>query len=34
MTELQGIVRFTFHPDQVEEFKRVSAECLAVVQEK
>ena len=34
MGELQGIVRFTFHPGQVEEFKRVSAECLAIVREK
>jgi quinol monooxygenase YgiN len=34
MGELQGIVRFTFHPGKVEEFKRLSAECLAVVKEK
>ena len=31
MGELQGIVRFTFHPGMGEEFKRLSAECLAVV---
>ena len=31
MGELQGIVRFTFHPGKVEEFKRLSAECLEVV---
>ena len=31
MGELQGIVRFTFHADRVEEFKRVSAECLEIV---
>jgi quinol monooxygenase YgiN len=31
MGELQGIVRFTFHPGRVEEFKRVSSECLEVV---
>jgi quinol monooxygenase YgiN len=31
MGELQGIVRFTFHADKVEEFKRLSAECLEVV---
>ena len=31
MGELQGIVRFTFHPGKVEDFKRLSAECLAVV---
>ena len=31
MAELQGIVRFTFHPGKVEEFKRLSAECLEIV---
>ena len=31
MAELQGIVRFQFHPGKVEEFKRLSAECLEVV---
>ena len=31
MGELQGIVRFTFHPGTVEEFKRLSAECLEIV---
>ena len=34
MGELQGIVRFTFHPGEVEEFKRLCAECLAVVRAK
>ena len=34
MGELQGIVRFTFHPGQVEEFKRLSAECLEIVRAK
>ena len=34
MGELQGIVRFTFHPGKVDEFKRLSAECLEVVQTK
>jgi quinol monooxygenase YgiN len=34
MDELQGIVRFTFHPGMVEEFKRLSAECLEVVRAK
>ena len=34
MGELQGIVRFRFHADQVEEFKRLSAECLEVVKAK
>ena len=32
MGELQGIVRFTFHDGKVEEFKRLSAECLQIVQ--
>jgi quinol monooxygenase YgiN len=31
MDELQGIVRFRFHAGQVEEFKRISAECLRIV---
>ena len=34
MNELQGIVRFTFHEGGVEEFKRLSAECLEIVQAK
>lgn len=34
MGELQGIVRFTFHADKVEDFKRLSAECLEVVRAK
>lgn len=34
MDELQGIVRFTFHEGMVEEFKRLSAECLEVVRAK
>ena len=34
MGELQGIVRFTFHADKVEEFKRLSAECLEIVRTK
>jgi quinol monooxygenase YgiN len=34
MDELQGIVRFTFHPGMVEEFKRLSAECLEIVRAK
>jgi quinol monooxygenase YgiN len=31
MDELQGIVRFTFHAGMVEEFKRLSAECIELV---
>jgi len=31
MGQLQGIVRFRFHPGKVEDFKRLSAECLEVV---
>ena len=34
MDELQGIVRFTFHPGMVEEFKRLSAECIEIVRSK
>jgi quinol monooxygenase YgiN len=34
MNELQGIVRFTFHAGMVEEFKRLSAECLEIVRSK
>ena len=31
MGELQSIVRFRFHDGTLDEFKRLSAECLAVV---
>jgi len=31
MSELMGIARFKFHDGKVEEFKRLSAECLEVV---
>ena len=34
MSELRGIVRFTFHEGKVEEFKRLSAECLEIVRAK
>jgi quinol monooxygenase YgiN len=34
MDELQGIVRFTFHPGMIDEFKRLSAECLEIVRSK
>ena len=34
MGELQGIVRFTFHADKVEEFKRLSTECLEIVRDE
>ena len=34
MGELRGIVRFKFHADKVEEFKRLSAECLEIVRTK
>lgn len=34
MGELQGIVRFKFHEGKVEEFKRLSAECMAIVKAK
>jgi quinol monooxygenase YgiN len=31
MSELLGIARFTFHEGKVEEFKRLSAQCLEIV---
>jgi len=34
MDELQGIVRFTFHAGTVDEFKRLSAECMEIVRSK
>ena len=34
MDDLQGIVRFTFHAGMVEEFKRLSAECVEIVRSK
>ena len=30
-SELQSIVRFRFHEGTLEEFKRLSAECMAIV---
>src|SRR5918995_4250720 len=33
-TELQGIARFRFHDGAVEEFKRLSAECMEIVRTK
>ena len=30
-TELQAIVRFRFHDGDVEEFKRLSAQCMEIV---
>ena len=33
-TELQAIVRFRFHNGDVEEFKRLSAECMEIVRAK
>jgi quinol monooxygenase YgiN len=34
MGELLGIARFTFHEGRVEEFKRLSAECMEIVRAK
>lgn len=31
MSELQGIVRLTFHDGHVEEFKHLSARCMEIV---
>src|SRR3979411_1796874 len=32
--ELQGIARFKFHEGKVEEFKRLSAQCMEIVRTK
>ncbi|HEX6508241.1 MAG TPA: antibiotic biosynthesis monooxygenase [Chloroflexota bacterium] len=34
MSELQGIGRFTFHAGTLEEFKRLSAQCMEIVRAK
>jgi quinol monooxygenase YgiN len=34
VSELRGIVRFKFHEGKLEEFKRLSAECLEIVRAK
>jgi quinol monooxygenase YgiN len=34
MGELQGIARFRFHEGKVEDFKRLSAECMEIVRTK
>lgn len=34
MDELMAIVRFKFHEGRLEEFKRLSAECLEIVRTK
>ena len=34
MTELQGIARFRFHEGKLEEFKRLSAQCMEIVRTK
>ena len=34
MGELQGIARFRFHEGKVEEFKRLSAQCMEIVRTK
>jgi quinol monooxygenase YgiN len=31
MSELLGIARFTFHDGKLEEFKRLSAQCMEIV---
>ena len=31
MSELQGIARFKFHQGKLEEFKRLSAQCMEIV---
>ncbi len=34
MSELQGIARFKFHEGNLEEFKRLSAQCMEIVRIK
>lgn len=34
MSELLGIARFKFHQGKVEEYKRLSAECMEIVRTK
>ena len=34
MSELQGIARIRFHEGKLEEFKRVSAQCMEIVRTK
>lgn len=34
MSQLQGIARFRFYEGKVEEFKRLSAECMEIVRAK
>jgi quinol monooxygenase YgiN len=34
VSELRSIVRFKFHDGKLDEFKRLSAECLAIVRAK
>lgn len=34
MSEIQGVARFKFHEGKVEEFKRLSAQCMAIVRTK
>ena len=34
MGELHGIARFTFHPGKLDEFKRLSAQCMEIVRTK
>jgi quinol monooxygenase YgiN len=34
VSELQGIARFKFHPGELEEFKRLAAQCMEIVRTK
>jgi quinol monooxygenase YgiN len=34
VSELQGIARFKFHEGKLEEFKRLSAQCMEIVRSK
>jgi hypothetical protein len=34
VSELQGVARFEFHEGKLEEFKRLAAQCMEIVQTK
>ena len=34
MSELQGVARFEFHEDKLDEFKRLATQCMEIVRAK
>jgi len=34
VSELQGVARFAFHDDKLEDFKRLAAQCMEIVRTK